>query len=302
VIYPTSLAESMQQYLEKLDVTVRILKGKELEGMNLLLAVGKASDKEPCVVVMEYKGDKSNPDDCTALVGKGVTYDTGGLSIKPSNYMESMKSDMSGSAVVAGVIANLAQNKVKKNVIGIVGLVENAIAGNAYKPDDILKSYSGRNVEIVNTDAEGRLVLADILSYVQEKYKPSEIIDLATLTGAIFVALGTAYAGLFANDNILAQALLDAGSYVGEELWRMPLCEKYTKALDSKVAEINHCGAHSAGAGSSTAAAFLESFIEKDVKWAHLDIAGVAFDKGRASATGFGVRLLNRYFKVYETV
>ena len=300
-IYPESLANHYNEWLSKFGVKVSLLKGEEIEDMRLLCAVARASQHQPYVVVMEWNGGAAH-EKPIALVGKGVTYDSGGLSLKPSNSMTNMKSDMSGSAIVASVIANAAKNKYKKNIVGIVGLVENMVAGDSYRPDDVVTARSGKTIEINNTDAEGRLVLADILDYVQEKYSPYEIVDLATLTGAIVVALGHVYAGLFSNNDRLANELLEHGKKTNELLWRMPLHPVFAEAMNSPIADMKNCASGSVGAGSSTAAAFLASFIKADVAWAHLDIAGVSFLDGEdfastAGATGFGVRLLNNWLK-----
>ena len=300
-LYPEVMAKEINDWLTPLGVKVTVLKGADLAGMNLLLGVGRASHKEPHVVVMEWNGGqnggKYEAKDTIAFVGKGVTYDSGGLSIKPSSSMETMKSDMSGAAVVAGVLANAAKNAVSKRVIGIVGLVENMVSGDAIRPDDILTSLSGQTVEVNNTDAEGRLVLADILYYVQKNFDPGTVVDLATLTGAIVVALGHVYAGLFCNDDDLSKTLIESGRKVHEPLWRMPLDKAFNEALDCPIADMINCAKSGVGAGSSTAAMFLSRFVEKDVKWAHLDIAGVAFLPYRdfcsnIGATGFGIRLL----------
>lgn len=302
-LYPATFAKKIQDWLAPLGVNVKILKGSQIKDMGLLVGVGQASVNEPHVVVMEWQGDSE--EETIALVGKGVTYDSGGLSLKPSNSMEGMKTDMSGSAIVAGVMANLAKNKSKKKVIGIVGLVENMVAGNAIKPDDVLRSLAGKTVEVNNTDAEGRLVLADILHYVQENYKPKKIVDLATLTGAIVVSLGRAYAGLFSNNDKLAAELLESGVNAHEPLWRMPLNKLYDEAMDSPIADMKNCASGPVGAGSSTAAAFLQRFIQDDVQWAHLDIAGVSSlpmesFASTTGATGFGVRLLNEWLGVHK--
>lgn len=300
-VYPESLANHYNEWLSKFGVKVSLLKGEDIQDMGLLCAVGRASQHQPYVVVMEWNGGASH-EKPIALVGKGVTYDSGGLSLKPANSMTQMKSDMSGSAIVASVVANAARNKYKKNIVGIVGLVENMVAGGAYKPDDVVTSRSGKTVEVNNTDAEGRLVLADILDYVQEKYSPEQIVDLATLTAAIVVALGHVYAGLFANDDRLANQLLEHGKKTNELLWRMPLHQAFAEAMSSPIADMKNCASGSVGAGSSTAAAFLESFIKDGVAWAHIDIAGVSFLDNEdfastAGATGFGVRLLNDWLK-----
>ncbi len=300
-IYPETLANHYYNMLSPLGVKVQILKGEQIKDMGLLCAVGKASCNEPYVVVMEWNGGEGQP---VALVGKGVTYDSGGLSLKSPNNMEKMKSDMSGSAVVAAVIANAAKNKYAKNVVGIVGLVENMVSGNSYKPDDVVISRAGKSIEINNTDAEGRLVLADILDYVQEKYSPFAIVDLATLTGSIIVALGHVYAGLFSNNDALASALMKHGQKTNEPLWRLPLHSAFIEAMNSPIADMKNCASGSIGAGSSTAAAFLQAFIKQGTQWAHLDIAGVSFldyedFASTQGATGFGIRLLNDWLKNY---
>ena len=265
--------------------------------MNTLLGVGQGSIRGSYLVTMEWNGlkDKSKP---LAFVGKGVCFDTGGISLKPAKFMEDMTYDMAGSAVVVGLMKSLALRKAKINAVGVVGLVENMPGGNAQRPGDIVKSYSGKTVEILNTDAEGRLVLADALTYTEEKFKPKFIVDLATLTGAIIVSLGSEYAGLFSNDDKLSNQLIDAGENVEEKVWRMPLNKNFDKLIDSKNADmqnINYVG----GAGSTTAAQFLQRFILNKTPWAHLDIAGMAFSKyggalNSGGATGYGVRLLNK--------
>jgi leucyl aminopeptidase len=239
-----------------------------------------------------------------AIVGKGVTFDTGGISIKPSNNMEDMKYDMAGSGVVLGLMKALAARKAKVNVVGVMGMVENMPSGSAQRPADVVKSMSGQTIEVINTDAEGRLVLADALWYTQDRFKPQAMVDLATLTGAITVALGQEYAGLFSNNDELSAALLNAADATGEDTWRMPLCKAYDKDIDSDIADMKNVGS-GRGAGSATAAHFLQRFVN-DVPWAHLDIAGMAWDKkGRSlshkGATGYGVRLLDAYIKqVFE--
>ena len=247
---------------------------------------------------MEIKKIKLKP---LSFVGKGVCFDTGGISLKPARFMEEMKYDMAGSAVVAGLIKNLAMRKSKVNAVGVVGLVENMPGGNAQRPGDIVKSYSGKTIEVLNTDAEGRLVLADALSYTEKKFKPKCIIDLATLTGAIIMALGEEYAGLFSNNNDLSSKIEKAGEKVGEKVWRLPLHENYDKLMNSPVADIQNIN-YAGGAGSITAAQFLQRFILNKTPWAHLDIAGMAFSKKAANlnpggATGFGVRLLNKFIE-----
>ena len=266
-------------------------------GMHSLLGVGMGSVRGSYLVSIEWKGTSSKTKPL-AFVGKGVTFDTGGYSLKPARFMEDMTYDMAGSAAVVGLMKTLALRKAKINAVGVVGLVENMVSGVAQRPGDIVKSYSGKTIEVLNTDAEGRLVLADALTYTEKKYNPKFIIDLATLTGAIIVSLGSEYAGLFSNDNKLSKQIIAAGEKVEEKLWRMPLHKNYDKLMDSKNADmqnINYVG----GAGSTTAAQFLQRFILKKTPWAHLDIAGMAFSKyggslNSAGATGFGVRLLNK--------
>ena len=298
VLHPDEYAKRLNS-LRKIGLKINIFDEKKLKklGMNTLLGVGQGSIRGSYLVTMEWNGlkDKSKP---LAFVGKGVCFDTGGISLKPAKFMEDMTYDMAGSAVVVGLMKSLALRKAKINAVGVVGLVENMPGGNALRPGDILKSYSGKTVEVLNTDAEGRLVLADALTYTEQKFKPKFIIDLATLTGAIIVALGSEYAGLFSNDDKLSKQLIDAGENVEEKVWRMPLNKNFDKLIDSKNADmqnINYIG----GAGSTTAAQFLQRFILNKTPWAHLDIAGMAFSKyggalNSGGATGYGVRLLNK--------
>ena len=269
-------------------------------GMNALLGVGQGSIRGSYLVTIEWKGTKSKSKPL-GFVGKGVCFDTGGYSLKPAKFMEDMTYDMAGSATVVGLMKTLALRKSKINAVGVVGLVENMVSGNAQRPGDIVKSYSGKTIEVLNTDAEGRLVLADALTFTEEKFKPQFIVDLATLTGAIIVSLGSEYAGLFSNNEKLSKQLIDAGQSVEEKLWRMPLNENFDKLINSKNADmqnINYVG----GAGSTTAAQFLQRFIINKTPWAHLDIAGMAFSKyggalNSGGATGYGVRLLNDLVK-----
>ena len=292
--------------LKKLGLKISIYDEKKLKklGMNALLGVGQGSIRGSYLVTIEWKGSKSKTKPL-AFVGKGVCFDTGGISLKPAKFMEDMTYDMAGSAVVVGLMKNLALRKAKINAIGVVGLVENMPGGNAQRPGDIVKSYSGKTIEILNTDAEGRLVLADAITFTEKKFSPKFIIDLATLTGAIIVSLGSEYAGLFSNNDNLSKQIFNAGEKVGEKVWRMPLHRNYDKLIDSKNADmqnINYVG----GAGSTTAAQFLQRFIIKKTPWAHLDIAGMAFSKyggalNSGGATGYGVRLLNELIeKNYE--
>ena len=298
VLYPKEYANRLLK-LKKLGVKVNLYNEQKLKklGMNSLLGVGRGSSKESYLVTLEWYGDKKNKNSPLSFVGKGVCFDTGGISLKPAKFMEEMKYDMAGSAVVAGLIKSLAIRKARVNAIGVVGLVENMPGGNAQRPGDIVKAYNGKTIEVLNTDAEGRLVLADALSFTEKKFKPKFIIDLATLTGAIIVALGEEYAGLFSNNDELSKKLSEAGEKVNEKVWRLPLHKNYDKLIDSSIADIQNIN-YSGGAGSITAAQFLQRFVEK-TPWAHLDIAGMAFSKKAANlnpggATGFGVRLLNQ--------
>lgn len=300
VIYPESLAKQCQA-LEKLGVKVDVLGDKEMAklGMGALLGVGQGSDRESRLVVMEWNGrrKKSGPGP-VAFVGKGVTFDTGGISIKPSGGMEMMKWDMGGSAAVIGAMKALAGRKAKAHVIGVVGLVENMPSGAAQRPGDVVTSMSGQTIEVINTDAEGRLVLADALHYTQDRFKPQLVVDLATLTGAIITSLGNEYAGMFSNDDKLCGQLDKAGKAEGEKVWRMPLGEPYDKLINSQIADMKNVGSGAKG-GSITAAQFLKRYIKDGTPWAHLDIAGTAWaDAAKPTVpkggAGFGVRLLNR--------
>jgi len=263
-------------------------------GMHALLGVAMGSPHEARLVVMRWNGGKAT-DKPIAFVGKGVTFDTGGISIKPAAGMEDMKGDMAGAACVVGLMHALAARKAKVNVIGAIGLVENAVDGKAQRPGDVVKSMSGQTIAVLNTDAEGRLVLADVLWYVQDKFKPKFMINLATLTGAILVALGKEHAGLFSNNDELSQRLSDAGLATGEKVWRLPLTPEYDKLIDHDVADMKNIGGRLAG--SITAAQFLQRFVN-NTPWAHLDVAGTAMDSVKSSinqswASGWGVRLLN---------
>ena len=303
VLHPDEYAKRLKS-LKKFGLKVKIYNEKSLKklGMNALLGVGQGSIRGSYLVTMEWNGkkDSSKP---LAFIGKGVCFDTGGYSLKPAKFMEDMTYDMAGSAVVVGLMKNLALRKAKINVVGVVGLVENMVSGNAQRPGDIVKSYSGKTIEVLNTDAEGRLVLADALTFTERKFKPKIMVDLATLTGAIIVSLGSEYAGLFSNDDKLSKQLIQVGEKVKEKLWRMPLHKNFDKLINSKNADmqnINYVG----GAGSTTAAQFLQRFILKKTPWAHLDIAGMAFSKyggalNSGGATGYGVRLLNQLIEDY---
>jgi len=300
-IYPESFVERCQSRLEGTGVKLRVLDESEMRemGMGALLGVAQGSARAPRMLVMEWAGGTAG-DAPLALVGKGVTFDSGGISIKPAGGMEDMKWDMGGAGAVAGAMLALAGRKAKANVIGVCGLVENMPDGNAQRPGDVVTSMSGQTVEIINTDAEGRLVLCDALTFVQREYAPFKIINLATLTGAIIVSLGREYGGLFANDDTLAASLDSAGMISGDKLWRFPLGPAYDKLIDSQIADMKNAGPRFGG--SITAAQFLQRFIENGTPWAHLDIAGMVWaDKPGATwdkgATGFGVRLLDRYVR-----
>jgi leucyl aminopeptidase len=303
ILTPEEFAKRAEE-LEKLGVEVKVLDESAMKelGMGALLGVGQGSDRESRLVIMRWRGDKkegkSKP---IAFIGKGVVFDTGGLSIKPAAGMEDMKGDMAGAACVVGLMHALASRKAKVDAIGAIGIVENMPGPNAQRPGDIIKSMSGQTVEIINTDAEGRLVLADVLWYVQDKFKPQFMIDLATLTGAVMVALGQEYAGLFTNDDTLAEHLTTAGKETNEKVWRLPLGAAYDKLIDSKFADMKNTGGRHGG--SITAAQFLQRFVN-GTPWAHLDIAGTGMnspgsDINQSWGSGFGVRLLDRLVADY---
>ena len=294
VLYPESFAKRLQA-LKADGLKVEVLGEKEMTklGMGALLGVGQGSARESKLVVMRWDGGKRG-DKPIAFVGKGVCFDTGGISLKPAAGMEDMKWDMGGSAVVAGLMKALAGRKAKVNAVGVVGLVENMPDGNAQRPGDVVTSMSGQTIEIINTDAEGRLVLADALWYTLKKYSPKFMIDLATLTGAMMVALGQVNCGYFTNDDELATRMADAAKAVGEGVWRMPLGEEYNKMMDSDIADMKNAGPRFGG--SITAACFLSQFAE-DYKWAHLDIAGTAFRSAPKGATGRPVPMLVQYLR-----
>ena len=286
------------QELSSIGVEIEILEEKKLSdlGMNALLGVGQGSANPSKVVVMSWKGAPKTVKPL-ALVGKGVVFDTGGISLKPAGGMEEMTMDMSGAGVVAGTMFTLAKRKAKANVIGLVGLVENMPSSTAQRPGDIVKSMKGDTIEVINTDAEGRLVLSDLLWYAQERFKPRGIIDLATLTGAIIVSLGYEKAGVFSNDDYFCEAFMKAAALENEGAWRMPLAPAYNKKLKSRLADMKNVGGRDAGA--ITAAQFIQRFIKKDMPWIHIDIAGVAHTKSESTyapsgATGWGVMSLNR--------
>jgi leucyl aminopeptidase len=296
ILYPTEFADRTRA-LEKLGVEVEVLDPAAMKklGMNALLGVAQGSVNEGRCVVMRWNGGKAG-DKPVAFIGKGVTFDSGGISIKPAGSMEDMKGDMAGAACVVGLMQALAARKAKVNAVGAIGIVENMPGGRAQRPGDIVKTLSGQTIEIINTDAEGRLVLADVLWYVQDTYKPQFMVNLATLTGAILVALGTEYAGLFSNNDELAERLTRIGLATGEKVWRMPLGAPYDKLIDSKFADMKNVGGRNAG--SITAAQLLQRFVN-DVPWAHLDIAGTGMaspqtDINQSWGSGWGVRLLDR--------
>ena len=298
ILHPDEYAKRLK-FLSKDGLKINIYDEKKLKklGMHALLGVGQGSIRGSYLVTMEWNGAKNNSKPL-AFVGKGVCFDTGGYSLKPARFMEDMTYDMAGSATVVGLMKNLALRKAKINAVGVVGLVENMVSGNAQRPGDIVKSYSGKTIEVLNTDAEGRLVLADALTFTEKKFKPKFIVDLATLTGAIIVCLGSEYAGLFSNDDKLSKQIFNAGEKVEEKVWRMPLHKNYDKLMNSKNADVQNIN-YVGGAGSTTAAQFLQRFILNKTPWAHLDIAGMAFSKyggalNSGGATGFGVRLLDK--------
>ena len=301
ILYPATLAAECKK-LTKLGVKVEVLGEAEMKklGMGSLLGVGQGSERESQLVVMQWHGGKKGAKP-VALIGKGVTFDTGGISIKPAGGMEEMKWDMGGSAAVIGTMRALAARGAKVNAVGVVGLVENMPDGNAQRPGDVVTSMSGQTIEVLNTDAEGRLVLADALWYCQDRFKPQCMVDLATLTGAIIVTLGSHRAGIWSNNDTLANALTAAADRTGEKLWRLPLGEEYDKMINCDIADMKNIS-DGREAGSTTAAQFLQRFVN-DVPWAHLDIAGVAWWNKPLSplapkgAVGWGVRLLNDWIK-----
>jgi leucyl aminopeptidase len=299
IIYPESFVARCQ-HLTELGVEIEVLDEAAMAalGMGSLLGVSQGSRREARLLVMRWDGTGGAQPTPVAFVGKGVTFDTGGISLKPPPGMEDMKWDMGGAGAVAGTMHALAKRKAKAHVVGVCGLVENMPDGNAQRPGDVVTSMSGQTIEVINTDAEGRLVLCDAMTWVQKKYAPKVMIDLATLTGAIIISLGNEYAGMFCNDDGLAGQLSAAGKAAGDPLWRMPMSPAYDKLIDSPIADIKNVGPREGG--SITAAQFLGRFVDEGVKWAHLDIAGMVWaakpgavwDKG---ATGFGVRLLDRF-------
>ena len=302
VLFPKAYAQRIQK-LRQHGLKIEVLGESKMKALKMhsLVGVGQGSQRESQLVIMHWNGNKVKKTKPICFVGKGVCFDSGGISIKPSNKMEEMIGDMGGSAAVVGAMLSLAKRKAKVNAIGIVGLVENMPDGKAQKPGDIIKSMSGQTIEIQNTDAEGRLVLADALWYAQKRFKPELMIDLATLTGAMVISLGSLIAGLFSNDDKLSSKLIDAGEESGDQVWRFPLNKSYDKLINSKFADMKNIGM--GGAGSITAAQFLQRFVNK-VPWAHLDIAGTATGMPKTStntswATGFGVHLLDTFVKKF---
>ena len=298
IIYPESFVERCA-HLSKLGIQIEVLDRAAMEqlGMGALLGVAQGSVRDARMLILRWNGGAEGATPLV-FVGKGVTFDTGGISIKPAAGMEAMKWDMGGAGAVVGALKALALRKAKANVVGICGLVENMPDGNAQRPGDVVTSMSGQTIEVINTDAEGRLVLCDAMTWAQKTFKPKTMIDLATLTGAMIVSLGHEYGGMFSNDDSLAAELDAAGKASGDKLWRMPMGEAYDRLIDSLIADIKNVGPREAG--SITAAQFLARFVDEGVRWAHLDIAGMAwsdkpgstFDKG---ATGFGVRILDQF-------
>ena len=301
VIYPASFVERAHKRLDGTGIKLRVLDRDEMAalGMGALLGVAQGSVREPKLLVMEWNGGPAG-EKPTAFVGKGVTFDTGGISLKPPAGMEDMKWDMGGAGAVTGAMLALAKRKAKANVVGICGLVENMPDGNAQRPGDVVTTMSGQTVEVINTDAEGRLVLCDAITWTQKEFAPAAIVDLATLTGAMIISLGHEYGGLFSNDDGLAGKLLAAGEASGDKLWRQPLGAAYDKLIDSPIADMKNVGPREGG--SITAAQFIQRYVDKGTPWAHLDIAGMVWaskpgqtwDKG---ATGYGVRVLDRFVR-----
>ena len=298
ILYPETFVDQVRESVEGLGLEIIVLGEDEMRehGMGALLGVSQGSVRDARILALKWNG-AGEGDPTLALVGKGVTFDTGGISLKPGAGMEDMKWDMGGAGAVAGTMKALAARKAKVNVVGVMGLVENMPDGNAQRPGDVVTSMSGQTIEILNTDAEGRLVLCDAITWTQQTFRPKTIIDLATLTGAMIVSLGNEYGGLFSNDDGLADKLLAAGTATGDKLWRFPLSDTYNKLIDSPIADMKNVGPR--GAGSITAAQFIQRFVDEGVQWAHLDIAGMVWsDKAAATydkgATGYGVKLLDR--------
>jgi len=303
ILNPLRFANEIRK-LSKLGLKIEILDEKKLKkiGMNALLGVGQGSSNKSYVAIMKWNGGKKSSKPLS-FIGKGVCFDTGGISLKPARFMEEMKYDMAGAGTVTGLMKTLAVRNAKVNAIGVVGLVENMPDGNAQKPGDVVKSFSGQTIEIFNTDAEGRLVLADLLTYTEKRFKPKFMINLATLTGAIIISLGNEFAGLFSNNDQLAERINKVGYKDNEKAWRLPLSKNFDALIDSQIADVQNIN-YSGGAGSITAAQFLQRFVINKTPWAHLDIAGMAWTKKTTKtipmgATGYGVKLLNRLVEEY---
>ena len=303
ILNPNKFTNEVKK-LSKFGLKIEILNENRLKkiGMNALLGVGQGSANKSYVAIMRWNGGKKNSKPL-AFIGKGVCFDTGGISLKPARFMEEMKYDMAGAGTVTGLMKTLACRKANVNAIGIIGLVENMPDGNAQRPGDVVKSFSGKTIEIFNTDAEGRLVLADLLTYVEKRFKPKFMINLATLTGAIIISLGNEYAGLFSNNDQLADRINKVGYKDNEKAWRLPLNKNFDALINSQIADVQNIN-YSGGAGSITAAQFLQRFVLNKTPWAHLDIAGMAWTKKTTKtiplgATGYGVKLLNRLVEEY---
>ena len=303
ILNPKQFSNEIKK-LSKFGLKIEIFDENKLGkiGMNALLGVGKGSANRSYVAIMKWNGGKKNSKPLS-FIGKGVCFDTGGISLKPARFMEEMKYDMAGAGTVVGLMKTLAMRKAKINAVGVVGLVENMPDGNAQRPGDVVKSYSGKTIEIFNTDAEGRLVLADLLTYTEKRFKPKFMINLATLTGAIIISLGNEYAGLFSNNDQLADRINKCSYKDNEKAWRLPLNKNFDRLIDSQIADVQNIN-YSGGAGSITAAQFLQRFVLNKTPWAHLDIAGMAWTKKNSKtipvgATGYGVKLLNRLVEEY---
>ncbi len=299
IIYPETFVERVTESVKGLGLELEVLGRDEMAklGMGALLGVAQGSVREPKLLIMKWNGGNAG-ERPIAFIGKGVTFDTGGISIKPAQNMEAMKWDMGGAGAVVGAMKALAGRKAKANIVGVCGLVENMPDGNAQRPGDVVTTMSGQTVEVINTDAEGRLVLCDAMTWTQKTFNPKAMVDLATLTGAMVITLGHEYAGIFANDEKLASQLIKAADVSGDKLWRQPLAEAYDRLIDSPIADMKNVGPREAG--SITAAQFLNRYVDDGVAWAHLDIAGMAWsDKPKATydkgATGYGVRLLDQF-------
>lgn len=305
VLYPGSFVERIQE-LTALGVEVDILNEEDMEklGMGALLSVGRGSEKESYMAVMKWWGAENGNEAPVAFCGKGVTFDTGGTCLKSAGPMADMKFDMGGAGVVAGLMHNFAKRKAKANIVGLVGLVENMPSGNASRPGDVVTTMSGQTVEILNTDAEGRLVLSDVMHYCQEKYSPQAMVDLATLTGAILVSLGHEFAGAFYNNEELKDKILDVADETGEKAWPMPMTKGFDKAINSKIADMINTSTINPWGSSITAAQFLNRFVKKETPWVHIDMAGTVWQKSDQprsvkGATGYGVMLLDRLVRKY---